>query len=102
MIDRNEIEEFLVNDIFLKRLELEEDGYVRADFSEDTLILDDTGLALDSVDVLDLFVGIEKAFQLKPEAINGDFIESKCRSIGTLIDFVIERTRDQQSQVSQA
>jgi acyl carrier protein len=88
---RTDIFNFLVNTIFLDRLELADDGYSAADFSEETQILADDGLGLDSVDVLDLLVGIEKKFQFKPIEINSNFIDEVCASIGSLIDMVQSR-----------
>ena len=91
MIDRKKIEDFLVNEIFLKRLELDEDGFTPDDFSEDTLVFDKSGLGIDSVDALDLLVGIEKQYNFEPVAIDGDYIQEKCSSIASIIDMIIER-----------
>ncbi|MBZ9613151.1 MULTISPECIES: phosphopantetheine-binding protein [Rheinheimera] len=90
---RNEILDFVVNSIFLDRLELADDGYSAEDFSEETLILSEQGLGLDSVDVLDLLVGIEKKYQFKPIEIDSTFIDEVCASIGSVIDMVQSRMK---------
>jgi len=90
-LQRKEIFEFIVNNILLDRLELEDEGYSPADFSEDTQILSEEGLGLDSVDVLDLIVGVEKKYGFKPIEINSNYIEETCESISTVIDMVFSR-----------
>jgi acyl carrier protein len=88
---RKEIFDFIVNDIFLNRLELEDDGFSPDDFDENTQILNDSGLGLDSVDVLDLLVGVEKKYGFKPVEIDSAYIDETCESISTVIDMVQSR-----------
>jgi len=90
-ITRTEIMHFLVNSLLLERLELAEEGYGPDDFSEDTLLLSEEGLGLDSVDALDLLVGIEKKYQLRPIDIDSNFIEENCSSIARVLDMVHAR-----------
>jgi acyl carrier protein len=90
-IQRSDILNYLVNNLFLERLELGDAGYSAGDFSEETQILSSDGLGLDSVDVLDLLIGIEKKYQLKPIEIDSTFIEEVCSSISSVIDMVLER-----------
>jgi acyl carrier protein len=92
-IQRTEILHYLVNSLFLDRLELADAGYGPDDFSEETMILSKDGLGLDSVDVLDLLVGIEKKYQLKPIEIDAGFIEGECASISSVIDMVQARMK---------
>ena len=84
---------YLVNSLLLERLELADVGYGPDDFSEDTVLLGKDGVNLDSVDALDLLVGIEKKYQLDPIEINGDFIEENCATIACLIDMVQSRRK---------
>lgn len=91
-LERADILHYLVNFLFLERLELADAGYNPNDFTEDTMILEKDGLGLDSVDVLDLLIGIEKKYKLKPIEIDRTFIEDHCRSISGLIDMVLMRT----------
>ncbi len=92
-IERNDIMHYLINSLLLERLELADAGYGPDDFSEDTALLSKDGLNLDSVDALDLLVGIEKKYQLESIEINGDFIEENCATISRLIDMVQSRIR---------
>jgi acyl carrier protein len=88
---RAEIMLYLVNSLLLDRLELANEGYGPNDFSEDTLLLSDEGLGLDSVDALDFLVGIEKKYQLKPIDIDNNFIRESCASISRVLDMVQSR-----------
>ena len=90
-IARKDILHYIINSLLLERLELADTGYSPADFSEDTALLSKDGLNLDSVDALDLLVGIEKKYQLDPIEINGDFIEENCATIARIIDMVQTR-----------
>jgi acyl carrier protein len=92
-LQRNDILDFIVNNILLDRLELEDEGYSTEDFAESTLILSEEGLGLDSVDVLDLIVGIEKKYGFSPIEIDSDYIDATCESIATVIDMVLTRTQ---------
>ena len=89
--DRSEIKHFLINSLLLDRLELANEGYKPEDFSEETLLLSEDGIGLDSVDALDFLVGIEKKYQLKPVDIDSHFITEYCATIGTVLDMVQAR-----------
>lgn len=86
-----EIIGFIKKDLLLERLELEETGLQLEDIADDELLLDEGGLSLDSVDALDLLVGIEKAFNYRIENIDKTFIEENCKSITTLLVFIKSR-----------
>ncbi|MCU1727308.1 MULTISPECIES: phosphopantetheine-binding protein [Pseudomonas] len=88
---RQKIFHYIVHTILLERLELADDGYTATDFSEQTLLLSEGGLGLDSVDALDLLVGLERAYGLEPIEIEGDFIEQHFASIAAVIDMVQAR-----------
>jgi acyl carrier protein len=77
-------------DLLLGRLELEDTGLTLADIKDDEKLLDDNGLALDSVDALDLIVGIEKLFSFKVEEISKEFIERVCLDLSSLVDFIVK------------
>lgn len=98
--ERKEIMDYLINVVLLERLELVDAGYSVADFTEDTELLDVNGLNLDSLDALDLLVGIEKKYKLEPIEINGDFIEENCSTIARVIDMVQSRMKAASSAVS--
>jgi acyl carrier protein len=86
---RAEMMDYLVN-LLLERLELANEGYGPSDFTEETSLLS-SGLGLDSVDALDLVVGMEKKYQLKPIDIDNNFIEESCASIARVLDMVQAR-----------
>jgi acyl carrier protein len=90
-IERTEIMHYLINSLLLERLELANEGYGPEDFSEETLLLSEEGLGLDSVDSLDFLVGIEKKYQLKPIDIDSNFIKESCASISRVLDMVQAR-----------
>lgn len=75
--------------LLLVRLELEDRGLTTSDLPESCLLMDPAGLGLDSVEVLDLLVGVEKHFGLRIATIDKAFIEASCQSLSTLADFVM-------------
>lgn len=78
-----------IKQLLLVRLELEETGLTVEQISEDTLLLDESGLGLDSVEALDLLVGVEKSFGLQIEAIDQSFIEATCHSVRSLAEYIV-------------
>lgn len=77
-----------IKQLLLVRLELEDTGLTAEEITADTLLLDDSGLALDSVEALDLLIGVEKSFGLRIENIDKRFIEATCHSVSSLADYV--------------
>ncbi len=75
--------------ILLVRLELEDRGLTASDLPESCRLTDPAGLGLDSVEVLDLLVGIEKQFGLRIATIDKAFIDTHCRDLSSLADFVM-------------
>jgi acyl carrier protein len=84
---------FIKKDLLLEGLDLESDGLTLDDIKDDTLLLGE-GLAIDSVDALDLLVGVEKKFGLDLPDLDANFVASTCKSVGTLADFVVARTQE--------
>jgi len=82
-------------DLLLDRLELADMGFTLETIADDALLLDETGLGLDSVDALDLLVGVERVFGFKFGEIDKDLIENTCRSL-------TELTRCIQSRLAQS
>lgn len=78
-----------IKDLLLVRLELADTGLTADEITDDHLLLDEAGLGLDSVEALDLLVGIEKTYGFQIKEINKTLIETACRSVGALADFVI-------------
>jgi acyl carrier protein len=76
-------------DLLLDKLDLASGGLKLEDIHDDTQLLHE-GLALDSVDALDLLVAVEKTFALKLPDPDRAFIERTCQNVGTLTQFVSE------------
>ncbi|HEV7372753.1 acyl carrier protein [Arenibaculum sp.] len=87
---RDSIILFIKKDLLLENLDLASDGLTLDGIQDDTPLLGE-GLSIDSVDAMDLLVGIEKKFGLDLPDLDGRFIEATCRNVGTLADFVVAR-----------
>jgi acyl carrier protein len=79
-----------IKNLLLTRLELEDTGLTFEQIGDDHLLLDEGGLGLDSVEALDLLVGVEKAYGFQIAEINKALIETACHSVRSLANFVIE------------
>lgn len=84
-----------IKSILLDRLELSDTGLTAEQITSDHLLLDETGLGLDSVEALDLLIGCEKVFGLKIGEINKNLIETTCASIQTLANYVAQLIQEQ-------
>jgi acyl carrier protein len=91
MKTEREIIDHIKQDLLLDRLELADTGLTFEDISDDHLLLDSAGLGLDSVEALDLLVGVEKTYGFQIAAIDKDLIEKACHSVRSLAAFVLER-----------
>ena len=87
MWTREEIVSCIKNDLLLGQLQLADTGVTASDIQDDTPLLDG-GLSIDSVDALDLLVGIEKKFGLTLPDLGKAFVESTCTNVGNLADYV--------------
>lgn len=85
---RDEIIDFIKKDLLLERLDLANAGTRLEDIEDDTPLLHE-GLAIDSVDALDLLVEVEKTFGLKLPEMGRTFIERTCKNVQTLADFIV-------------
>lgn len=79
---------FIKKDLLLERLDLGSSGLTLDDIKDDTPLVGE-GLSIDSVDALDLLVGIEKKFGLDLPDLNPSFVKATCASVGTLADYVV-------------
>lgn len=89
---RDEVSQFVKQDLLLDRLQLGSSGVRLQDIDDDTLLLDE-GLALDSVDALDLFVAVEKTFGIKAPDTDRDFLEATCKNVGSLVSYIVDNMR---------
>jgi acyl carrier protein len=89
---RDEVSQFVKQDLLLDRLQLGSSGVSLQDIKDDTQLLDD-GLALDSVDALDLFVAVEKTFGIKAPDTDREFLEKTCKDVQSLVSFIMDNMR---------
>src|SRR5689334_265435 len=85
---REQVIDFIKRDLLLDRLDLANAGVTLEDIKDDTPLLHE-GLAIDSVDAMDLLVGVEKNFGLKLPELGKSFIESTCRNVECLADYIV-------------
>lgn len=93
MKTEREIIDHIKQDLLLDRLELADIGLSFDDISDDHLLLDDAGLGLDSVEVLDLLVGVEKAYDFQIKEIDKNLIQTACHSVRSLAAFILSHSK---------
>ena len=79
-----EISERIRNAVIYEGLELEELGINLEDIKDDTLLFDDNGLGLDSVDALEVLAGVQREFGVTFQDIDNDFITNHASTAGRL------------------
>ncbi len=77
-------------DLIFKRLNLEDLGLSINDVGDDTLLFRKEGLDLDSVDGLELAVGIEQKFGLKIGKLTEDTAKNKFATACSVCDYIFE------------
>jgi len=77
-------------ELIFKRLKLEAIGFSLDEIQQDTVLFGDAGLSLDSIDGLELAVGIEQAFGLKIGKLTADIAGEKFKSPETITRFILE------------
>jgi len=92
-----ELTRLIREDIIYESLELAEMGIDIDELTDEILLLDSEGLNLDSVDALEIVVGLQRVFGIQVPNIDKAFFEVHCRSINTLRVFVEERLRQAQA-----
>ena len=78
-------------DILMDRLELGDVGVTLDSITSESILMDESGLGLDSVDALDILVGVQQIFGFKIDAIDRTFIGEKCRTVRSLAEYVGSR-----------
>jgi acyl carrier protein len=86
-----EISRLIREEIIYQSLELEEMAIEIDELTNEILLLDPEGLNLDSVDALEIVVGLQRVFGIQVPNIDKAFFSVHCRSIDTLRRFVEER-----------
>jgi acyl carrier protein len=69
-------------------LELDGLGVKLEDLEPETMLLSEEGLALDSVDALEIVVAIQKIFGLSIGNLDSNFFEANLQTVGSLVDYV--------------
>jgi len=87
---RDQIVNFIRNDLLLQRLDLAASGVKAEELTEQTTLMEPP-LSLDSVDAIDLVVGVERKFELPTQDLTSDFVKNTCGSIGSLANYVCNR-----------
>ncbi|NDD66083.1 acyl carrier protein [bacterium] len=77
-------------DLIFRRLKLSDMGFSIDEIQEDTILFGDVGLSLDSIDGLELAVGIEQQFGLKIGKLTSSIAREKFHSPRTITDFILE------------
>jgi len=82
------IRETIRKTILFEGLELDGLGVKLEDLEWDTMLLSEKGLALDSIDALEIVVAVQKNFGLSIPDLDTDFFETNLQTVGTLVDYV--------------
>ena len=86
-----EVKAVIKQDILMKRLELGDAGISLDDLHDDTLLMDDKGLALDSVNALDIVVAIEEYFEFSIKQVDANFFDNHVSTIEFLAQYIMGR-----------
>ncbi|WP_321335227.1 acyl carrier protein [Breoghania sp.] len=86
-VQRTDVVNFIIKDLLFGQLDLGESGF-KIDELDETTLLTEPPLSLDSVDTLELVVGVERQFVLPSQELAPEALRETCTSIGTLADFV--------------
>ena len=89
----SEIVEKVRRKIIYEGLELEELGIDIADIKEDTLLFNQDGLALDSVDTLEILAGVQREFGVTFEEVDADFIEKHASTTKKIAETVLHNLK---------
>lgn len=90
----DQIKEIIKQDILIDRLELED---ITADEIDDHAPLFGEGLGLDSVEALDLIVGLEEEFGVKFEGMKQEEIMKRIYSVETLANFIAPKIAEKET-----
>jgi acyl carrier protein len=78
------------NDLIYQRLKLGDMGFTMNDIHNDVPLFDSEGLDLDSVDGLELAVGIEQKWGVKLGKMDDSMAKDHFQSPNTIANFVLE------------
>ena len=81
-----EIKNILKEEVLINRLEL--DDVEASDISDDENLYDEVGLALDSVEALDIITGISEIFQVDTNSLTQEEINNNFKSVNDIASFI--------------
>lgn len=90
----DQIKAIIKQDILIDRLELED---ITAEEIDDQAPLFGEGLGLDSVEALDLIVGLEEEFGVKFEGMKQEEIMERIYSVETLANFIASKITEKET-----
>ncbi len=88
--DRNQLIKWVKEELIFKRLNLQDLGLSIDDFDDNTPLFHKSGLDLDSVDGLELAVGIEQKLGLKIGKLTEDTAKNKFSTVRSICDYIFE------------
>ncbi|KZL02223.1 MULTISPECIES: phosphopantetheine-binding protein [unclassified Pseudovibrio] len=84
-----DISKIITEKVIYEGLELEELGIELDEITPDKLLFDEDGLALDSVDALEVIAGVQREFNITFPEVDQEFIEKNCSTIEQLTQTVM-------------
>jgi len=88
--NQKELLKWVKEELIFKRLNLLDLGLSPDDIGDDTPLFQKEGLALDSVDGLELAVGIEQKLGLKVGKLKEDTAKTKFATARSICDYILE------------
>ncbi len=89
-----ETAEKIRNVVIFEGLELEELGIELDEIELDTMLFEETGLDLDSVDALEVLAGVQREFGVTFPEIDSDFIENNASTVRQLATTVTQHLEE--------
>ena len=89
-MDKQKTLEWVKKELIFKRLRLEDIGFKLEEITNDTHLFTEEGLDLNSIDGLELAVGIEQKYGVKIGKMKEDISNERFLSPSTITDFILE------------
>jgi acyl carrier protein len=89
-MNKTSIQKWVKEELVFNRLRLGDVGISLDEIQHETPLFEDEGLSLDSIDGLELAVGIEQKFGIKIGKMTPEIAHKKFKSVATITDFILE------------
>jgi acyl carrier protein len=89
-MNRDEILKYVKEELIFKRLRLEDMGVELSEIKDNTFLFDPDGLALESIEVLEIAIGIQQKFGVKIEKLDEETARAKMQTPLAITDFILE------------